>query len=136
MADCPGVLHLAEMADGGLARVRTPGGRLTAAQARAVADLAERLGSGVVDLTNRANLQIRGLPLGGGADLGAGLRAVGLFVDGPADRRRNVLLDPLSGLDPTERLDLRPLAETLDRALIAAPWIGGLSPPVKCVGLS
>ncbi|GLK80552.1 precorrin-3B synthase [Methylopila turkensis] len=128
MADCPGVLHLAEMADGGLARVRAPGGRLSAAQARAIARLASRLGSGVMDLTNRANLQIRGLPLSAGAELGRALADLSLFVDGPADRRRNVLLDPLSGCDPAERADLTNLAQALDQGLVAAPWIGGLSP--------
>ncbi|WP_020185725.1 precorrin-3B synthase [Methylopila sp. 73B] len=128
MADCPGIAHLAEMADGGLARVRTPGGRLSADQARAVADAAETLGSGVIDLTNRANLQIRGLPLDAGPRLGERLAAAGLYVGGEADRRRNVLLDPLAGLDPTEIVDLRPLAAAVADALGSADVAADLSP--------
>ncbi|MFD1330910.1 precorrin-3B synthase, partial [Methylopila musalis] len=128
MADCPGVAHLAEMADGGLARVRAPGGRLRADQARRVAELAEELGSGVLDLTNRANLQIRGLKPDAGRALASALGAIGLYAEGPADRRRNVLLDPLAGLDPAEAADLSALADALDRALTGQDWIGGLSP--------
>lgn len=128
MADCPGVAHLAEMADGGLARLRAPGGRLRADQARSVAELAEALGSGALDLTNRANLQIRGLKLDAGPMLASALGRIGLYAEGPADRRRNLLLDPLAGLDPTESADLTPVAAALDRALSAQDWIGDLSP--------
>ena len=128
MADCPGIVHLALMADGGLARLRAPGGMLDVAQVRAVADAAERLGSGVVDLTNRANLQIRGLKPGGGRELAEALEAAGFRFHGEADRRRNILVDPFSGIDPAERRDMRPLADALDRALVEAPWIAGLSP--------
>ncbi|WP_309390358.1 precorrin-3B synthase [Chelatococcus sambhunathii] len=128
MADCPGLLHLAQMADGGLARLRVPGGLLSAAQARAVADAAEALGSGLVDLTNRANLQIRGLSRDAGGDLAEQLSAAAFAFHGEADRRRNILLDPFSGLDPREARDLRPLAQALDEALIGAAWIGRLSP--------
>ncbi len=133
MADCPGVLHLAQMADGGLARLRVPGGALSAGQARAVADAAEALGSGVVDLTNRANLQIRGLAGDAGAALAARLALAGFVFHGEADRRRNILLDPFSGLDPRESRNLRALARALDAALIHAPWIGRLSPKFSFV---
>lgn len=133
MADCPGVLRLAQMADGGLARLRAPGGALTAAQARAVATVAVRLGSGEIDLTNRANLQIRGLARDGGAALAAALEPAGFRFFGAADRRRNILVDPFSGLDRSEIRDLTPLAAALDAAIIAADWIGGLSPKFSFV---
>ncbi|RXF73992.1 precorrin-3B synthase [Hansschlegelia zhihuaiae] len=132
MADCPGVLHLAAMADGGLARIRTLGGALTGAQARAVGEAAERLGSGVVDLTNRANLQIRGLAPDAGPELASRLEAAG-FRFGRAERRRNILLDPFSGIDPGERRDLRSLGAALDQALSSAPWIESLSPKFSFV---
>lgn len=133
MADCPGVLHLAQMADGGLARLRVPGGWLSARQAHAIAEAAQRRGSGEIDLTNRANLQIRGLPRDGGPSLAAALQAVGFDFDGEAERRRNILLDPFSGEDPCERRDMRPLTEMLDARLRAAPWIGDLSPKFSFV---
>ncbi|MBB3972400.1 hypothetical protein [Hansschlegelia beijingensis] len=133
MADCPGVLHLAAMADGALARIRAPGGRLSAAQARATAGAAATLGSGVIDLTSRANLQIRGMPEGAGPALAARLSAADLFVEGPADRRRNILLDPFSGLDPEEVRDMRPITASLDEGLRSASWIGALSPKFSFV---
>ena len=133
MAECPGVLHLAVMRDGALARIRVPGGAMTAAQTRAVADVTTRLGSGFVEVTNRANLQVRGLARDAGPFLVGALEAAGFRFAGEADRRRNVLLDPMSGLDPAERRDLRSLGAALDDALIAAPWIGGLSPKFSFV---
>ncbi len=47
--------------DGLLARIHPPLGILTLAQARAVAEGARRYGNGHLDLTARANLQIRGV---------------------------------------------------------------------------
>jgi precorrin-3B synthase len=126
MADCPGIFLLAQMKDGGLARLRLPGGRLSAVQARAVADVARRWGNGVVDLTNRANLQIRGLPAVLPDAAVARLDAAGLVpAMRGADRLRNITADPLSGLD--DAVDVGPLVAALDAALQAAD-LDGLSP--------
>src|ERR1700728_1449208 len=45
----------------GICRVKLPLGHLSAAKARTVAAAAARFGNGIVDATNRANLQIRGV---------------------------------------------------------------------------
>lgn len=47
--------------DGYLLRVPLVGGALTAAQAVAIADISGSLGNGIIELTNRGNLQVRGL---------------------------------------------------------------------------
>src|SRR5215470_331896 len=58
---CPSAFRPMLSGDGLVVRIRPRGGRLTAAQACGIADLAERHGNGLIDLTGRANLQIRGV---------------------------------------------------------------------------
>lgn len=122
-----------EAADGMLMRVRLPGGAITPAGIRAVADVAERFGSGTVELTSRANLQIRGLRP---ADVPAGaadLVAHGLADTDPArDARRDVVGSPLAGHDPIELADMGALVVDVARHLAAAPGLEGL-PPKFCV---
>ncbi|WP_082399456.1 MULTISPECIES: hypothetical protein [unclassified Pseudonocardia] len=121
---CPGVVspHLA--ADGALARVRLPGGRITAAALRAVAALAGAAGDGAVHLTSRGNLQLRGLDPGDPRPVRE-LAAAGLLPSVTHERVRNVLASPLSGI--TGGLaDVRGLAAALDRGLCARPELAAL----------
>jgi precorrin-3B synthase len=115
---CPSVEDVVTRVDGGLARVRLPGGRISSAGLAAVADAAERHGAGLVEITGRANLQLRGLRPGAAPALSAALTAAGVRSDGRADRRRNVLLDPIGDLDPAAE-DLAPLVAPLLDALDA-----------------
>lgn len=112
-----------DAADGGLARVRVPGGRLDAAGALALADAAERYGSGVLETTSRANVQLRGIALPQAQALAADLVAAGLALpDGAADERRNVMASPTAGVDPAELCDTGPLVTR------AAAALAGLGP--------
>ena len=54
-----GLFYVAPNQDAFMLRLRLPGGILLAHQARGLADIAERYGGGYVDITTRANLQIR-----------------------------------------------------------------------------
>ncbi|WP_145011840.1 precorrin-3B synthase [Pseudomonas oryzihabitans] len=111
---CPGLLRIVPARDGGLCRVKLPGGRLTAVQARAIAQASERWASGVLELTNRANLQLRGVRPDGADALVAALQAAGLGpADPAADDVRNLLLSPAAGRDPQQLRDVRPLAAEL-----------------------
>ncbi|MFI5530935.1 cobalamin biosynthesis protein CobG [Kitasatospora sp. NPDC051853] len=124
---CPGALRLHRADDGALARVRLPGGLLTAAQALALADAAERLGDGRLELTSRGNVQLRGLAEDAGAELGALLRAAGLLPSETHERVRNVIASPLSGLDGLGSADVRAWARELDALLCASPPAAGLA---------
>ncbi|SDV49706.1 hypothetical protein [Chitinasiproducens palmae] len=109
---CPGLLRVVPAADGGLCRIRLPGGALRADQARAVADAAEAFGNGIIETTCRSNLQLRGV--NDAAALLARLLAVGL---GPrfagADDARNVMISPAAGRDPAQLADVRDSADAL-----------------------
>ena len=92
---CPGALRPMLSGDGLVVRVRPHLGRLTQAQAAGIADLAARHGNGLIDLSARANLQIRGVTGAGHPHLVDGLRALGLIDAGiDAETRRNIVVEP------------------------------------------
>jgi len=110
---CPGLWRIVSALDGGICRVKLPGGLLLADQADAVAEAAERFANGVIEATNRGNLQIRGI---GDKHLNLidGLLAAGLGPrDAASDDVRNLMLSPLAGYDPSTVLDVRPLADQI-----------------------
>ncbi|MGW5054371.1 precorrin-3B synthase [Actinokineospora sp. NPDC004072] len=92
---CPGALDVHQAADGGLARVRLPGGRVTSAQLRVLAAASAELGCGGLELTSRANVQIRGLGPDGPVELGARLAAAGLLPSLSHEKVRNIMSSPL-----------------------------------------
>ncbi|WP_328401095.1 nitrite reductase [Streptomyces sp. NBC_00390] len=124
---CPGALRLHTADDGALARVRIPAGVLSAAQAYTLADAAERLGDGGLDITSRGNLQLRGLNASCGGELAALLDGAGLLPAPRHERIRNVVASPLSGLDEAGHLDVQPLVRQLDLLLCASERAAQLS---------
>ncbi|MFD0986312.1 precorrin-3B synthase [Methyloligella solikamskensis] len=115
---CPGALRPMESGDGLIVRLRPRGGAFTTPALRVIADLAARYGNGQIDLTRRANLQLRGLR---DADLPAlweALSATGLLDESAeAESVRNVMVSPLAGLAPDEIADPRPVARALENRL-------------------
>ncbi|MFJ9128216.1 precorrin-3B synthase [Streptomyces sp. NPDC102340] len=117
---CPGALRLHMADDGFLARVRIPGGVLSVDQARALAGAAGRLGDGMLHLTSRGNVQLRGLRDGCGAELAGVLGAAGLLPSAAHERVRNVVASPMSGLDGCGFVDVREWLTGLDAGLCAS----------------
>jgi precorrin-3B synthase len=114
--------------DGGLVRVRIPGGRLPVSRLQALVAVAEEYGDGRVQLTARANLQVRAMPTVDGrlADSAlVALEATGLLPSRAHDRVRNLLASPQTGL-AGGRADLRPVVAELDRLLLADGDLAGL----------
>ena len=92
---CPGALRPMQSGDGLVVRVRPFGGRLDAAQVTGLARLAERHGNGLIDVTSRANLQIRGVSDTSHRLLLAGLTELALLdPDADTESRRNILVTP------------------------------------------
>ena len=123
---CPGALRPMQSGDGLIVRLR-PRGHLTPAQLVAIAVLAERHGNGLIDLTRRANIQMRGVEGESLPALWAALAELDLLDAGAeAEAVRNVLTSPLAGIDNSELLDPRPLVASLETALSHRPELWAL----------
>ncbi len=124
---CPGLFCPTVAQDGVLSRIRVPGGLLNAEQCRILAELSDRLG-GSIDVTNRANLQIRGLREGLCAASLQQLRVAGLAANPETDHLRNIMASPAAGIDVAQRVDTRPFVIELDQYLSSQPQLAALSP--------
>lgn len=101
---CPGAHRPMESGDGLVVRVRPPLGEITPDQARGLADLADCHGNGIVELTSRANLQIRGVTDRAHGAVLARLASLGLLDPDPGtEGRRNIVIDPLRPLGAQDR---------------------------------
>ncbi|WP_122314106.1 precorrin-3B synthase [Pseudomonas cichorii] len=125
---CPGLLRIVPALDGGICRIKLAGGVISSARALAVAQAASTYAQGVIEATNRSNLQIRGI----GADhdgLIQSLMAAGLGPANPdSDDVRNLMLSPSAGLDPQMLFDTRPLAAQILASLETHSRFHELSP--------
>jgi precorrin-3B synthase len=121
------LLRIVPALDGGICRIKLAGGVISSAQAMAVAHAARTYAQGVIEATNRSNLQIRGI----GADhdgLIGTLMDAGLGPANPAsDDVRNLLLSPSAGIDPHMLFDARPLAALILGSLENHPRFHELS---------
>ena len=97
---CPGAYRPMVSGDGWLVRVRPRLARLSALQATGLCQVARRFGSGVIDLTSRANLQLRGVQA----------------------RDHGAVIDALCGLG---LLDADPALEAWPAILVAPMWQAG-----------
>lgn len=103
---CPGAYRPMLAGDGLIVRVRPRLGRLVLSQALGLCDTARRYGSGIIELTSRANLQLRGLRESQYPQVLAALAGLGLIDPDPAlEERRNIVSTPWwRAGDDSERL--------------------------------
>jgi precorrin-3B synthase len=125
---CPGILHAVPAKDGMLIRIRTPGGLIDGAQLKAVARAAREFSHPTLDITVRANIQLRGIRQENLGSLIDALALADLIPSTEHDRVRNIATSPLAGLDSEELLDTRPFIRQLDRKLIDDPALASLPP--------
>lgn len=117
---CPGALRPMQSGDGLVVRIRPPLGRLTPAQAKAIAEAAQSHGNGIIDLSARANLQLRGVTETSHPRLIDDLRTQGLIdPDIETESLRNLIVTPFRDAETTA------LAATLTAALTRMPKLPG-----------
>lgn len=116
---CPSAGNPMASGDGLLSRIRLVDGRLTPAALRQVAGLAEQHGTGLIEITGRGNLQLRGLSENAEPRLTSSLVATGLAAEIPAaEAARNIQCSAAADLDPDALIDPAPEARALDERII------------------
>ncbi len=115
--------------DGLLVRLRPLDSSLTLAQFCAIAEAANRFGNGILEITARGNLQVRGLTASTVPGLAEAIGAAEIAVpDGLA-----IETPPLAGFAPEEIADPRPLAAALREAIAARRALLTLAPKLTII---
>lgn len=112
---CPSLSAPMKTGDGLLVRLRPSESGVTPGQLRAIAEAAARFGNGILEVTARGNLQIRGLRTETVGPLNDAISALDLpIASGVA-----IETPPLCGIDADEIADARPLAARVRAAITA-----------------
>lgn len=108
-------------------RCRIAGGALSTYQFRGLAEIASDWGPGHVDLTTRANVQVREIMPENCANILMKLADIGLTSQGAgADNIRNITATPTTGFDPTELIDVMPYARAMHHYILKNRDLYGL----------
>lgn len=100
-------------------RIRMPNGFATSEQLRAIAELSRRIGNGVLDITTRQQIELRGFTLDTVPAIWQKLRGVQLHsLQTGMDNVRNINGCALAGLTPGELFDASPVLFELDRIMV------------------
>ena len=114
-----GLFYLTPNKEAFMARLRIPGGILTTYQLRELASVAKELTTGYVQITTRANFQMRLIQPKDCPELLRRIQSVGLHTRGAgADNIRNLTIHPTSGIDPHELIDVRPFVQELAQIIL------------------
>src|SRR5260370_19358402 len=102
-------------------RVRMPNGFVRSEQLRAIAELSRRIGNGVLDITTRQQIELRGFTLETVPEIWQNLRGVDLHsIQTGMDNVRNINGCALAGLTPSELFDASPVLLELDRIIVGS----------------
>jgi len=88
---CPGLFYNTLAQDGFLCRLRIPGGMINSQQFEAIADISDHYGGGYIDITNRANIQIREIKQEINIQVLEKLQALGLASTNARKLGKNIL---------------------------------------------
>jgi len=126
-----GILHRKKHPGKFMMRLRTPNGIVNSTLFRLYANKVEPFGEhGVIDITTRQNIQLRGMNLEGAADILSALHEHGqTSVQTGMDNIRNVVGSPLAGIDERELVDTRPFCEAVHNLICKNPETGEYGNP-------
>lgn len=114
-----GLFFLTPNKEAFMARLRIPGGQLQTFQLREIARVAQELTTGYVQITTRANFQIRLIEMKDTPEVLRRIQSVGLHTRGAgADNIRNLTANPTAGIDPHELIDTLPLCHQLGQIIL------------------
>lgn len=124
---CPSLSAPMATGDGLLVRLNPRGGVLRPRQAQGIAEAARRYGKGILEITSRGSLQIRGLTSGTTAPFTAEVETLGI----DADEGVEIKIGALAGRDANEVADPGPLAGAIREGLENSGMNGRLAPKVS-----
>lgn len=126
---CPALSAPMQTGDGLLVRLSPAEGGMAPATLASLCGLAARHGNGIVEVTARGSLQLRGLTAASAPLLAAEAAALDL------DLREGVPVEtsPLAGLDPDEVADALPVVRAIRAAIATAGLASRLAPKVSVV---
>ncbi len=108
-------------------RVRISGGQLTSQQLVAISEIARRWGGGVLDVTDRQNIQFHNLRIEDIPEVWAMLAGVGMTTQETCgDVTRNVLGCPTAGIDVDEYIDATPYLLAVTQRLVGTKEFSNL----------
>ena len=126
---CPGLTAPMQTGDGLLVRLTGTGSTIGLDAAAALCAAARRHGNGIVEITARGSIQIRGLTPASAPAFADAVAALGIAVgDGIP-----ILTDPLAGLAPMPAIDAPGIAGALRQRLAATSFAARLGPKVSVV---
>jgi precorrin-3B synthase len=125
---CPGLTAPMQTGDGLLVRLATAGATVELAAATALCAAARRHGNGIIEVTARGSIQIRGLTPASASAFADAVAALGIDAgDGV-----RILIDPLSGIEH-EQTNAHAFARALHERLAADSSRARLGPKVSVV---
>jgi len=120
-----GLLHRDKRTPGQfMMRLKVPNGIVNSDQMRFYADSVEKYGEeyGVIDITTRANIQLRGVKIEDAGDIMDGLHARNqTSIQSALDSVRNMVGSPLAGIDDQEMIDTREFCNAVNDLISLDP---------------
>jgi precorrin-3B synthase len=124
---CPGLSAPMQTGDGLLVRLASSGATMGLDAAAALCAAARRHGNGIIEITARGSIQIRGLTSASAPAFADAVAALGIDAgDGVA-----ILTDPLAGLALEPAIESQRLAGALRQRLATVPFTARLGPKVS-----